>query len=556
MSFPLLGRRWLVRLDPYGTPAAGVTVIKCAGDAACVPDGTRFRDPVLARTRALEHVRQHVARITELRDPSRCSCRHADCGWHQRQPVACAGPVTLVLIPDSTGRLWVIAETCAACAAAVPRAKVLRSAPVPPTAAERRAAERERALRCAVCATEAPRPAAPEPVAPPEPEPVSPHTGDTFHTAESLRRDLAVPAAFTDHLAGVLRFLDLAEAGRSTEARYLALLLALRVRTGGIFRLVDSDLRSDRMNVPEWALQELIDSGWARVSLEAVRAAVPGSPCAEGVLPDLVSDTAHLGVPGAARSRLNGWVQRTTCHPLLHDHGAVLRMAAVLITSLADENGYARITPRSMATMCRLASPDLSQAVLADLVAAGWLTRTKPGNRPSEPVAATLAMTVRHLAPGYTPPKAPATPTITAPRDPLPRPSSTSLRGREFQVAAWVDTYVTRHGHGPKPHDLLAAHCTENPRSPWPDYQMSGALERLADEGWLLLDSTRWYRTRPGPAYQRQLSDQRHTAPPAPQANATPRAPQARSEPSTPGPLSGLWLLPGAEAILGPPPVT
>ena len=56
-----------------------------------------------------------------------------------------------------------------------------------------------------------------------------------------------------------------------------------------------------------------------------------------------------------------------------------------------------------------------------------------------------------------------------------------------------------------------------------------------------------WYRTRPGPAYFRRLASE-HAAerggavpPPAPTAAALP-------------PRTGLWLIPGADAILGPPP--
>lgn len=177
MSQPVpMGRKITVRLVPYGTPAAGVSMMTCSG-GGCPADPTRFRDPVAARTAARAHVARHIHELGEPTDPARCRCGSSACEWHPARRVArCAGPSTLVLIPDATERVWMIAEICAECASAIPRVKILKgdrppavadpsppastqppsSAPTKQAAHEAKAAQRARALNCPVCAAEAP----------------------------------------------------------------------------------------------------------------------------------------------------------------------------------------------------------------------------------------------------------------------------------------------------------------------------------------------------------------------------------------------------------------
>ncbi|WP_328380642.1 hypothetical protein OHB13_38130 (plasmid) [Streptomyces sp. NBC_00440] len=128
--------------------------------------------------------------------------------------------------------------------------------------------------------------------------------------------------------------------------------------------------------------------------------------------------------------------------------------------------------------------------------------------------------------------------------------------------------HVQRHGHGPRLRVLVAAHCDENPDAPWPDEWLSGAVQRLADEGWLHLDDgNRWYRTRPGITYQRRIAREQIpaagqlTTPPAQKTNQQTAAqpPLRARRSSVPSDtqddrLSSLWLIPGAEAVLGPRP--
>ena len=77
-------------------------MIRCTG-GGCTPDTNRYRDPVLARVKALEHLRQHVACIGKPRHNARCRCRcrHQECTWHAGQPVGSGSPMMLVLIRAS-----------------------------------------------------------------------------------------------------------------------------------------------------------------------------------------------------------------------------------------------------------------------------------------------------------------------------------------------------------------------------------------------------------------------------------------------------------------------
>jgi hypothetical protein len=120
------------------------------------------------------------------------------------------------------------------------------------------------------------------------------------------------------------------------------------------------------------------------------------------------------------------------------------------------------------------------------------------------------------------------------------RPTPIEVDGQGYQLAAWVDAYVAHHRHGPRHRELLAAHCPQSPTAPWTRQQIQQAVASLAREGWLL-NSNQWHRTRPGPAYLAQLAREQQTAT-APQ-------PAAPADP----PRTGLWLIPGADTILGPP---
>lgn len=141
----VVGRVWVVRLDPCGRSSAGAVRLSCSRPACGdqrIPDGT-----AAGRTAAVGHLNAHLAHVRAGGGPrgeAWCACRAADCAWHVPDTVAgqggggraaagavrCGGPVVLTLYADRAGRLWRIAETCARCAAATPGCRVLASAPL------------------------------------------------------------------------------------------------------------------------------------------------------------------------------------------------------------------------------------------------------------------------------------------------------------------------------------------------------------------------------------------------------------------------------------------
>ncbi len=316
MTVPL-GRKLVVRLVPYGKPAAGISVITCQG-GGCAADPTRFRDPVSARTAARSHVARHIREFGPPAERATCRCGHGGCGWHPLRKVTCGGPSALVLIPDAEGRVWVIAETCTNCAEVMPRVKVLSGGrpqpnanPAPPTptvppptrkaaTAEAKVVERDLARNCQICAAEAPPVSQPEEAGPERPDP------------EKAR---PVPAEYGSTAVETLRYLNLVQAGHSPEARLLALLITLRLRKDGTFAMRSCDLSPLRLDLPPWALQELIDCGWADAPFEDVCAAGPGDHSVQCRVPELAGGLAHLGISPSMRSHVNAWVMTVTSHP-------------------------------------------------------------------------------------------------------------------------------------------------------------------------------------------------------------------------------------------------
>ncbi|MFH8411278.1 hypothetical protein ACH4FX_41915 [Streptomyces sp. NPDC018019] len=487
-----------------------------------------------------------------------------------------------MLIFDRFDRVWILAETCAACAEAIPRAKVLSGGHTPPPAvpppaaaeparvvpsARPKISDGERARNCPVCAA-----AAHALQSGAEEDP-----GDNFAGAPQRG---STPAVFGEYAMDVLEYLDHAGVGTSPETRVAALMCALRARSGGHFMLAHEDLGEQRWDLPDAALTELIGSGWLDASLDQIRSAARPGPAPGAVqcrIPDLGQGTSRMGLPTSARPRCNGWAQRLFVHPLLAGQTAGVRLGAFYITANCKETGRGQIRPREMAALCCYTSHALAVPVMRRLLRAGWLTRCEPAARPSAPVSVLVSQRVREFVPG-------AVRATQASRSPMPAPIN--LSGREYAVARWVDEYVTRHGHGPRIRDLIASQCLENPEAPWVEAQMWRAARELADTGWLRLDGNRWYRIRPGASYERRLARRRSIgqqpgtpprgAPASPHHSTSLRAPcssssdpacldmpaQAAHQPPASraaseddeSRLSGLWLIPGAEAVLGPRP--
>lgn len=138
----------------------------------------------------------------------------------------------------------------------------------------------------------------------------------------------APPAAYTQYTESALAYLAGAGAGRTPEARLLALLAALRMRKDGTAALISEDLSPERSGLPESVLKELITTGWIDTTLPAVHAAVPGEPAARCPLPGLSGTALPAGVGKQIRKRYNGWVQRPVCHDLLTGQPVGIRLAA------------------------------------------------------------------------------------------------------------------------------------------------------------------------------------------------------------------------------------
>ncbi|MFJ6900662.1 hypothetical protein [Streptomyces hokutonensis] len=89
----------------------------------CTLHGHRLQ-PASARSAALAHLARHAQRDVLPRHLRTCQCRARSCSWHPRHR-GCAGPVLLALTRDRSGRLWRLADTCAACAAAISNTAVV-----------------------------------------------------------------------------------------------------------------------------------------------------------------------------------------------------------------------------------------------------------------------------------------------------------------------------------------------------------------------------------------------------------------------------------------------
>lgn len=122
MNTALPSRAWTLKISsPAGQP-----VLTCS---ACL-----LRGPAAVGV-SVQAIRQHLARhLQQVQLPPHlrtCQCREKCCAWHRRVG-PCAGPLRLLLIRADQGRTWHLADTCGACAMAIPQA-----ATVPEPAAPR-----------------------------------------------------------------------------------------------------------------------------------------------------------------------------------------------------------------------------------------------------------------------------------------------------------------------------------------------------------------------------------------------------------------------------------
>lgn len=143
----VVGRAWMVRLDPADRGGAAVRV--SCGRPACAPQV--LPSAAVGRTTAVAHLASHLRAASGPRPGAYCACRAEECHTHvrddgprDRAPASrCGGPMVLAVINDRQGRWWRALECCARCAAAHPSAKIVATAPAtapPAPAAGARAA--------------------------------------------------------------------------------------------------------------------------------------------------------------------------------------------------------------------------------------------------------------------------------------------------------------------------------------------------------------------------------------------------------------------------------
>ncbi|MFB8183374.1 hypothetical protein ACFC8N_46905 [Streptomyces sp. NPDC055966] len=206
-------RVWTVELRPHpGGPA--LVCIRCTARTPPVQAAS-------ARSAALTHLACH-ARADALPPHLRtCQCRAQGCLWHPRHR-GCAGPVLLALTRDASGRVWRLADTCAACAAATDNTAV-----VPDTVLGRPQLSSSQS----VAGRRACRPAADE--------------------------DVRVREMLTYLASALPRF-------TSPAARLLALQCALRADTRGCVRLPSGLLRGMRLHGRAEVWEELAHGSWLR----------------------------------------------------------------------------------------------------------------------------------------------------------------------------------------------------------------------------------------------------------------------------------------------------
>jgi hypothetical protein len=266
-------RIWTVHLCPQtGGPA--LTCPRCA------------HSPVLpaasARSAALTHLARH-ARADALPGHLRtCQCRTRGCHWHPRHR-GCAGPVLLATC-DRSGRVWRLADACAACAAAMRHTAV-----VPPTLLGTGHAQPTAGMARPAC------------------------TAPPFGPAEQQR----VREMLTYLATALPRF-------SSPAARLLALQCALRADHHGEVRLPHGFLRGMRLHGRAELWLELEHAGWLR------RPSRRGSPVQAQLLDAAV---LHRAPGRTARIRAAQWALYPTPLALSLALPSALRLTALALAA-------------------------------------------------------------------------------------------------------------------------------------------------------------------------------------------------------------------------------
>ncbi|OAH11721.1 hypothetical protein [Streptomyces jeddahensis] len=290
MTHTTVRRVWTVELRPQ----SGGPLLACPH---CPPQA-RPLEAASARSAALTHLAGHARADALPRHLRICQCRVRECHWHPRHR-GCSGPVLLALTRDRNGRMWRLADACAACAAATSHTAVVPDTPLGTTRAHH-----------------SPRKAGEPPHGP--------------------RERTRVREMLTYLAAALPRF-------TSPAAWLLALQCALRVNARGCVWLPSGLLRGMRLYGRQELWQELAHTNW--LTLPDLRSA----PVEVQLLDEAVLDQS----PGrSARRRAAHWALRPA--PLLLPHTAppAVQLTALVLAAYASAEVHHHADMEDLARLC------------------------------------------------------------------------------------------------------------------------------------------------------------------------------------------------------------
>ncbi|MGW0694942.1 hypothetical protein [Streptomyces sp. NPDC002738] len=279
---PQVRRAWTVELRPQ----QGKTVLYCA---LCAPRGHALAASA-ARPAVLAHLAHHARRDVLPPHLRTCQCHERGCRWHPRHR-GCAGPVLLVLTRERGGRLWRLADVCAACAGATPRSAIVPDTAIATTAAK------------------------------PDADPGS---------AGAQRVRLPSDAAPAHRVRDMLSYLAAAlPPDMSAEGRLLALQCALRSNTSGQVHLAAGLLRGMRLARTLAPWDELEDARWLRRLPHPTEQTGHRTAAAQ-----LLDATVLTQAPARHdRHRAADWALRAGSQPRLRTLPAATRLTALVLAA-------------------------------------------------------------------------------------------------------------------------------------------------------------------------------------------------------------------------------
>ncbi|MFJ3799974.1 hypothetical protein ACIPSJ_27295 [Streptomyces sp. NPDC090088] len=378
-------------------------------------------------------------------------------------------------------------------------------------------------------------------------------------------------------LEPVLRRLSDTAAGRTAEARLLALLAVLHPHGQRGFRLTGGDFLFSDAAAAEAAVSDLASSGLLR------RADAPSRSshgAREPVWAVAGTEQSGAGMPGTVLERfvLHMWVSRLVQHELLDGQPAGVRLAALYLTECSLLRGRGQAGLRSLARLCALGPPEAGAETLGSLQAAGWVDALHMNSGWNRPATYRLSETARLLVPGCDPPAAEC--------------SVSLAEGSEFALASWVHAFGRRHGHPPSLDGFLAFHNRQSSYRFFGSRELQIMVSALRQKGWVEIHDAAVPTVRPGARYwrhraaskgnpsKRHALSPRQDAPPSrrttdsssrqrqaglsphgrgPDLPLTPPRPRTTAQPTVyaSAPTAsvvppGIWLLPGARAVLDP----